>query len=115
MDLSLNFILSSISVVLALIGLYIVIRVWGKWRQLDIEAIRGRVFLNKKFLERNWIYVFLTGATVTLHQFIGVVQPSIFISNNGMLYAFSETFEFLTLVFLVILAYEWYRVLHLKK
>lgn len=107
-------ILAVISIVLALIGLYIVTRIWGKWKKLDIEVIKGRVFLNKKFLERNWLYVFLAGAAVTLHQSIELVRSSNLISDNGLLYVLSEISESMTLVFLVILAYEWYKILHLK-
>lgn len=110
----LHLILAAISVVLALLGLYIVIRIWLKWRKLDIEVIKGRVFLNKKFLEKNWLYVFLAGAALTLHQSIELVRSSNLISDNGLLYVLSEIFLSLTLVFLVILAYEWFRILHLK-
>lgn len=115
MDITLNSILTSSSLLFALIGFYMVIRVWTIWRKLDIETIRGRVFLNKKFLERNWKYVFLTGAAVTLHQFIVLAWSSNLISINGPMWVLSEILETLSLVFLVILAYEWFKVLNLKK
>ncbi len=111
----LHFILAAFSVVLAFIGLFIVIRIWEKWKKLSIEVIKGRVFLNKKFLERNWLYIFLTGAVLSIHQSLDLARSLELISDGGILHGLSEIFEFLTLVFLVVLAYEWFRVLHLKK
>lgn len=110
----LSSILASISIILAIIGLYIVIRIWDKWRKLDTEVIKGRVFLNKKFLERNWLYVFLSGAAVTVYQSMGLAR-TLNLIDNDMFFILSEIFGSLTLVFLVILAYEWYQVLHIKK
>lgn len=111
----LDLILAAFSVVIAIIGLFIVIRIWDKWKKLSIEVIKGRVFLNKQFLERNWTYIFLTGAILSIHQFLEIARFLKLISNGGILHGLSEILEFLAMVFLVILAYEWFRVLHQKK
>ncbi len=54
-------ILSSGSVLLSLVGLYFVIRIWMKWKNLDKDLLKARVFLNINFLEKNWLLVFLSG------------------------------------------------------
>lgn len=107
-------ILAGGSVVLALIGLYFVIRIWIKWEYLDMDVIQARVFLNKKFIERNWLYVFLAGASITVHQLIKFLTSSNYVSSPW-LNQISYIIEFLVLVLLVMLAYEWFMVLHIKK
>lgn len=103
------------SILLALIGLYFVICVWLKWKNIDMEVLKARVFLNKKFLERSWIYVFLAGASLTAHQTIGVVVEFGLIQGSELIHLVSELLEFITLAFLVILAYEWFKVIHYIK
>ncbi len=107
-------ILAGGSVVLALIGLYFVIRIWIKWEDLDIDVIQARIFLNKKFIERNWLYVFLAGASITVHQLINFLNFSNYVSSQW-LNQLSYIIEFLGLVLLVMLAHEWFMVLHIKK
>jgi hypothetical protein len=103
------------SILLALTGLYFVIRVWLKWKYIDMDLLKARVFLNKKFLERNWIYVFLAGASLTAHQALGLLGESGFIETSYSIYLVSEILEFATLAFLVVLAYEWFKVLYYVK
>ncbi len=107
-------ILAGGSVVLALIGLYFVIRIWIKWEDLDMDAIQARVFLNKKFIERNWLYVFFAGASITAHQLIKFLTSSYYVSSPW-LNQLSYIMEFLAFVLLIMLAYEWFKVLHIKK
>ncbi len=99
------------SVLLAFVGLYFVMRVWLKWKNIDMEVLKARVFLNKKFLERNWRYVFLAGASISGHQAIGLLSSYGGIEMEGLL-LFSEILEFSSLVFIVILAYEWFNILY---
>jgi hypothetical protein len=110
----LNMILMSSSVILALIGFYFVVRIWIKWRNIDMDILKARVFLNKKFLETNWRYVFLSGASLTAHQFMGFLIQLNFITGD-LISSLSEILEFMSLVFLLILAYEWLVLISAKK
>ena len=103
------------SILLAFIGLYFVIRVWLKWKNIDIEVLKAKVFLNKKFLERNWLYVFLVGTSMTGHQALGLLFSYGSVDRAGLLFQVSEILEFSSLVFIVILAYEWFNVLYKVK
>lgn len=111
---SLNMILTGGSVILALIGFYFVVRIWIKWRNIDMDVLKARVFLNKKFLEKNWWYVFLTGAALTAHQFLVFLMHVNYIIND-YIGPISEALEFMALLFLVILAYEWHILIRTKK
>ncbi len=100
--------LSSGSVIVALIGLYFVIRIWMKWKNMDKDLLKAKVFLNKNFLEKNWLLVFLSGAFLTIHQSLEFIILSNYFTIEW-LETLSEAFEFMVLVFLVILAYEWFK------
>lgn len=113
-NFSLNTILAGSSVILALIGFYFVVRIWIKWRDIDMDILKARVFLNKKFLETNWRYVFLSGASLTGHQFIGFLMQLNFITGD-LIYSLSEILGFIALVFLIVLAYEWLVLISTKK
>ena len=103
------------SIILAFMGLYFVIRIWLKWKNIDMEVLKAKVFLNKKFLERNWLYVFLAGASLTSHQVIGLLVSLDCLEERNIIFHISETLEFASLAFLIILAYEWFKVLYRVK
>jgi hypothetical protein len=109
-----NMILTSSSVILALIGFYFAIRIWIKWRNTDMDILKARVFLNKMFLEKNGRYVFLSGASLTVHQFMGFLIQLNFITGDS-LDSVSELFEFIALAFFLALAYEWLVLISAKK
>jgi len=113
-NFSLNIILTGGSVILALIGFYFVVRIWMKWRNIDMDILKARVFLNKEFLEKNGRYVFLSGASLTVHQFMGFLIQLNFITGD-LINSLSEIFEFMALVFFLILAYEWFVLISAKK
>lgn len=103
------------SLILAFIGLYFVVRVWSKWNTIDMEVLKAKVFLNKKFLERNWLYVFIAGAVLTIHQATELLISINLVKEGGVIDQISEILEFTALVSLIILAYEWFKVLYRVK
>jgi hypothetical protein len=113
-NFSLNTTLAGGSVILALIGLYFVVRIWIKWRNIDMDILKARVFLNKKFLEKNGRYVFLSGASLTAHQFMGFLIQLNFITGD-LTSSLSEILNFMSLAFLLILAYEWLVLISTKR
>ncbi|MCZ7357927.1 MAG: hypothetical protein O8C66_15905 [Candidatus Methanoperedens sp.] len=106
-------ILSGSSVILSVLGLYFVAKICVRWKKMDKDVLKARVFLNKKFLTKNWTYVFLSGASMTVHQSIEFLS-SLYHVADIRLESISEIFEFITLVFIVVLAYEWYRIIYLE-
>jgi hypothetical protein len=76
-------VISASSVILALIGLYFVARIWVKLRYTDNDILMARVFLDKNFLEKNWLYIFFSGAALTFHQLIGILIPLNYFGSNG--------------------------------
>ncbi len=102
------------SALIGVIGLYFVIKIWKKWQHIDIDLIKARVFLNKNFLVKNWQYTFLTGASQAAHQFLDFIVSLGYLTNSSFLGQISSILEFMVLVFLVVLAYEWYKMIYSK-
>lgn len=111
-NISLITLYSGGSALIGVIGLYLVIRIWKKWQYIDIDLIKARVFLNKNFLIKNWQYTFLTGASQATHQFLDFIVSLDYLTNSSFLEQISSFLEFMVLLFLVILAYEWYKMIY---
>ena len=108
-------VLSVISVIIGLIGLYFVIRIWLKWQHIDIDVLKARVFLNKKFLVKNWQYTFLSGASQATHHFLDLLISLDYLASTALVMQVLGILEVMVLGFLVILAYEWYDMIYQGK
>ena len=83
-------ILSGISIIFAFIGLYFVLRIWYRWQYIDMDVLKARGFLDKKFLTKNWIYTFLAGASLTAHYVIQFMQSLDYIPIVDWIVQFSR-------------------------
>ena len=101
-------------VALGLTGLYLVLRIWTKWQKMDIDIIKARVFLNRKFLIKNWLYTFLSGASLITHQSLDLFISMNYLQNTLLIETLSTLSELMALGFLVLLAFEWYVMLQKK-
>ncbi|MCX9085291.1 MAG: hypothetical protein OIN87_10915 [Candidatus Methanoperedens sp.] len=103
------------AIFLAAVGLYISIISWHTWRRLDDKLIGAKAFLNKKFLNRNFIFVFITGALVGLHTLLEFFEifyyPSILIPFAKGIRLFYFITLMLSMILLVVLAYNWCRLI----
>ena len=102
------------SALIGVIGLYLVMKIWKKWQHIDLDLIKARVFLNRNFLVKNWQYTFLTGASQAAHQFLDFIASLDYLTNSSFVGQISSILEFMVLVFLVVLAYEWYKMIYSK-
>lgn len=103
------------SIVLGLTGLYFVIKIWTKWQKMDINIIKARVFLNRKFLIKNWQYTFISGASQATHQFLDLSLSFNYVSKTLLIETISLFLELIALGFLVLLAFEWYVMIMQEK
>ncbi len=108
-----------ITVLIALIGLYLSILSWSSWRHMDDDVLRARAFLTRKFLTRNFILVFVSGAFVGFHTIFQLIEifgcPSAFMrfeQEIQIVHYLSLTFS---LFLLVLLAYYWYKLISIRE
>ncbi len=111
MDRILNIILVSASVIIALAGLFFVLKIWTVWKRVDREVLKARVFLNSDFLEKNWTYVFLAGAFIAMRRVMQLLELLGFsVSIEWVTYLY-DLMGIIVIVLLVMLAYHWYRLI----
>src|SRR3972149_6987915 len=99
-NISFNTLHSGSSIIIAIIGLYFIVKTWIIWQYIDIDVLKARVFLNKKFLKRNWRYIFLSGASQAIHQFVELLLSLNYLAKTPLVEQISGILEIMALVFL---------------
>lgn len=104
------------SIIIALFGLYFVYKNWMIWKEVGMEIIKARAFLNKEFLERSWLYVVAAGGLITLRRIYRYFELTTDILSGEVI---SEVIKVLfditgliVIFLLVLMAYQWYKLLH---
>lgn len=112
MDKIINIILLTCSVLVSFIGLFFVLKIWLVWNRVDRDILKARVFLDEKFLVRNWVYIFITGALIVFRRILQLLNSIGITMQNS---AESILFDLLGLVvvaLLVLLAYHWCKLVY---
>ena len=84
MVLTILYLIIQFFAILALIAIYFFINISKKWKTMDMDTIKSRVFLNKEFLQRNWSYIFLSSASMIIHQFLEHLMDLNYLPDNGL-------------------------------
>jgi len=104
-----------ITILIAVIGLYFTFKAWSSWRHTNDEVIRGRAFLTKSFLNKNFLLVFITGAFVAIHTLLEFVEifgyPSALMQHVQIFYNVYILTLAISMLLLVLLAYYWQKLL----
>jgi hypothetical protein len=110
----LSFISVTVLLILAFIATYFSIKNLMRWKEMEIDLTRARVFLDKSFLNSNFKLTFLLVGLLFLHFIImeyHEVTGNILQGFNFVLYYVTFVASMLALVLLV---YIWYKVLYKK-
>ena len=100
------------SIILGLLGLFFVIKNWQVWQKTGMDLIKARAFLDKKFLERNWLYLMIVGGIIMFRRIYRYLE--LHFSGSEVGGAFEVLFDllgFLVILILVIMAYQWYKII----
>jgi len=108
-----------ITVSIAIIGFFFSIKSWSSWRNIDDNTLRGRVFLTRKFLNRNFMLVFITGAFVAFHTILEFIEifgyPSVLIPFAQWVRTLYFSTLTVSMFLLVLLAYFWFKLVSTNK
>lgn len=111
MENTINVFLLACSVISGFIGYIFVLKIFLVWNRVDLNLLKARVFLDPKFLVRNWVYIFFTGAFIVMRRILELFdQLNILVLKN-----ISVIFDLMGLavvVSLVILAYFWHNLIN---
>ncbi|MCL7413295.1 MAG: hypothetical protein M8353_06725 [ANME-2 cluster archaeon] len=109
---SLSMTFNILSIILGLFGLLFVIKNWIVWQKTSLEIIKARAFLDKKFIERNWIYLVIVGGIIVFRRMYRYAElsqyKSAYMGANEVLFDFSG---FVVIFILVTMAYQWYKII----
>jgi hypothetical protein len=97
-------------ILLSLIGLYFVLRIWLVWENIDKQVLKARVFLSEKFLIKNWVYVFITGAFITAHITVDFLQIFTGVISEPTAEIIGHLLHLMAILSLVLLAIEWHKL-----
>ncbi len=100
-----------LSVILAIIGLYLVYKNWFVWKKTSLNIIKARAFLNKEFLERNWFYVVVAGGLIALRRVYRCFELSRDSTINDPMEVLFDLLGFVVILLLVLMAYQWYKII----
>ncbi len=112
MDRIVNVILVTCSVIVAFIGLYFVVKIWQVWKRVDMNVLKARVFLDDRFLARNWLYIFIAGAFTALIRVLQFLRLSGFWIEGLDEAIISDLMGLAVVVLLVLLASHWYKLVY---
>lgn len=112
MDRIVDVILVICSVIVAFAGLYFVLKIWLVWKRVDMNVLKARVFLDNRFLMRNWLYIFIAGAFTALIRVLQLLSLSgVWIEGQRKAVIY-DLMGLAVVVLLVLLAYHWYRLVY---
>lgn len=112
MENEINIFLSTCSVIIGFIGFFFVLKIWLVWNRVDINVLKARVFLDPKFLIRNWVYIFITGAFIVLRRALQLVDLLELPKLRAEMTIIFDLLGLAVVALLVILAYYWYKLVH---
>ena len=105
-----------LTLVFAGLAIFISIINWIRWKKIEPETTKARVFLDKKFLDTNFKLTFVTvvfvGGIVSLHSIMEYFEL-IGIDFAGF-YLYYYSLLPLAMGCFVLLSYMWFKLLNMK-
>ncbi len=101
-----------LTIIFALVGVYLIIRVYTLGRRIDDKLLRARAFLNESFLKDNWklilsaLLLFIIRAVVELEETF-----ELFMGDNDS-EIIDEVIELGILLCIILLAYKWFKLMN---
>jgi len=87
---------------LYLIFIFFSIQIWLLWKDIDKNKLKIKSFFTDSFFKKNCIYVYSFSVFFIVHGFLDkTTTPVVYINALGIL----------TLISLVVFAYDWYSML----
>ncbi len=87
---------------LYLIFIFLSIQIWFLWKDIDKNESKIKSFFDDSFFTKNCIYVYSFSVYFIIHGFIDITNIPV---------DYLKTLEMLTLISLVLFAYDWYGML----
>jgi hypothetical protein len=107
---SISLIANLISILLALTGFYFVYKNWCIWKKARFELLKARAFLNKEFLEKNWMYMVIAGGLIMSRRIYRFFELTFEFEGHPEIEVLFDLIGCAVILVLVLMAYQWYKL-----
>lgn len=113
---NLTTLVSGITVIFGIVGIFLFVRLFSTLKEIDPNVIKARVFLADKFVMKNLFIIFIAGMLIALHNFIeylGLAFPDYYygyISTHYPSRLFAVTELLIALLLIEWLMYQWINI-----
>ena len=109
MNLKNDLIILDIAVLFSIIGFYFAIKAYALFNRIDEDVLKAKVYLNKNFLRKNFILIFILIVLMFLHTVVEFLDyQDTLTSTFHPIYLLTLT---LSIILLACLAFYWSRIL----
>ncbi len=113
--IGLSYILVTVTLILIAIGIYLLYINLLRWKEIEHETVRARVFLDESFLKTHFLLLLVMGGIAVLHVLMEPLEILGFVSDGLLWKIIYEGGHIVIMLDLVLLAYLWYKLLHRKQ
>jgi hypothetical protein len=107
-----NIILVGCSVIIGLIGIFFVFKICLAWKRLDKNLLKTMVFIDEKFLVRNWVYLLVAGAFIFLRRVLQLMSLLGLSPQSTVETIIVDLMGLAIITLFVGLGYYWYRLIY---
>jgi hypothetical protein len=100
-----------LTILFALIGVYLAVRINIARKKIDPATLRARVFLNESFLDESWKLLLVALMIFIIRAFIEIEELFETFMDNANTELIDEVIVLGILICLILLLYKWLKVM----
>jgi hypothetical protein len=100
-----------LTILFALIGVYLAVRINIARKKIDPATLRARVFLNESFLDESWKLLLVALMIFIIRAFIELEELFETVMDNANTELIDEVIVLGILICLILLLYKWLKVI----
>jgi hypothetical protein len=100
-----------LTILFALIGVYLAVRINIARKKIDPATLRARVFLNESFLDESWKLLLVALMIFIIRAFIELEELFETVMDNANTELIDEVIVLGILICLILLLYKWLKVM----
>jgi hypothetical protein len=100
-----------LTILFALIGVYLAVRINIARKKIDPTTLRARVFLNESFLDESWKLLLVALMIFIIRAFIELEELFETVMDNANTELIDEVIVLGILICLILLLYKWLKVM----
>ena len=100
-----------LTILFALIGVYLAIRIYHAGRKIDPDTLRARAFLNESFLKESWKLILMSLILFIIRAVVEMEEVFETVINEKSSEVLDEIIVLGILICLILLLYKWLKLM----